>query len=124
MLSMLGAGAYRRPIENYIRADNITLPDWQHASNRSTTEDLQDSQAHRRRPVVAAAIIGTSSISQHRHRRPRSATSFAKTTVVRLPRLTVPSPDGVTVFEDEYTGVANPRPPSGPGPPRSSDSCH
>jgi hypothetical protein len=26
MLSMLGAGAYRRPIENHIRADNITLP--------------------------------------------------------------------------------------------------
>ena len=117
---MLRAGTYRRHTENHRRAGNTSCLDWPHESNGvSTDDDPQDAEAHRRRPGRRRRCDhrNVRPSARHRRRRPRSAKPFATTRVVRLPRQAVPStrrsradgvlPDGVTVFDDGYPGVAN-----------------
>ena len=107
--SMLRAGAYRRHIENRIRAGNTTLPYWRHEPHRTRRAEA------RRAPglvlvglaVVIAAIIGTLGHQSASSSTPSFDDVLPGDHHGALGEADGLVPDGASVFDDDIPAVAN-----------------
>src|SRR5215475_6788225 len=121
MLSMLGAGAYRRHIENHIRAGNTALL----RLERMSYSQPAIRPGHRTRSAILAALVIVAALVGVLGYRSLAGSSSGTAPIVAEPSTHRPHnslrddrpgalgvadgevPDGVTVFDDAYPAVAN-----------------
>ena len=112
---MLRAGAYRRHIENRIRAGNTTLPRLGGVTHRQAARTTPRRIRIRRLRVAVLLIVSAAIAAALGHQLPASSSpTAASPSEVRrgehrgaLGKAGGAVPDGATVFDDEIPGVAN-----------------